>query len=181
MVDTPKGSVEGVEEVKFHIREHFERFFKEPSRSRPVLDFIVFKRLEVDTDVGLERPFTAKEIKYAFWNCDGCKTHGPDDFSFAFFKNHCEILKVDIQKFVEDFHEKAILTKACISSFIKLVSKVLNPQSFPKYRPICLVRSLHKIFSKLLASRLKEVIDSLIYVKQNDFIKNRNILGGFNG
>ncbi|XP_058775087.1 uncharacterized protein LOC131649341 [Vicia villosa] len=117
VVDTPNGQADGVEEVKFHIQEHFERCFKEPCKSRPIPDGIIFKRLEVDADAWLERPFTSEEIKDAVWNCDGCKALGPDG-------------------------------------------------------------SLHKILSKLLAGRLKEVIDSLISVKHNAFIENRNILDG---
>src|SRR4051812_11463917 len=76
------------------------------------------------------------------------------------------------------FDDKAIFTKACTASFIALIPKVLNPQSLAEYRPICLVGSLQKILSKLLAGRLKEVIDILVSTKQSAFIKNRNIMDG---
>ncbi|XP_058757178.1 uncharacterized protein LOC131630416 [Vicia villosa] len=47
-----------------------------------------------------------------------------------------------------------------------------------EYRPICRVGSLHKIISKLLASRLKYVIEELISHKQTYFIRNMNNLDG---
>lgn len=81
-------------------------------------------------------------------------------------------------KFVKDFHLKEVLTKACTSSLISLILKVKNPQSLVEYRLIGLVGTMHKILSKLLAGRLKEVINCLISTKQNAFIKNRSILDG---
>src|SRR3954467_269510 len=47
-----------------------------------------------------------------------------------------------------------------------------------EYRPICLVGSLDKILSKILAGGLKEVVEGLISRKQSAFIRNRNILDG---
>ncbi|XP_058766506.1 uncharacterized protein LOC131640115 [Vicia villosa] len=148
LLETPNGRVEGVSE--------------DSGRSIPVPDSIRFNRLEVDAVVRLEHPFEEGEIKAAVWDCDGCKTHGPNGYSLAFFKNHWELLKEDILNFVADFHSKAILTKSCTSTIITLVPKVMNPKSLSEYRPICLVGSLQKIISKLLVGRLKEVIDSLI-------------------
>lgn len=126
----------------------------------------------------LEHPFAEEEVKVAVCNYDGCKTHRPDGFSLAFLKIHWDLLKEDTLKFVADFNSKVILTRACTSSFITLILEVMNPQSLSEYQPICLVRSLHKILSKLLTGRIKEVIESLNSIKQNAFIKNRNILDG---
>lgn len=83
----------------------------------------------------------------------------------AFFKNHWELLKDGILKFVADFHSRLTLIKACTSYFITLISKVKNPQSLLEYRPICLVGSLQKILSKLLPGRLKDFIGGLVSVK----------------
>lgn len=87
-------------------------------------------------------------------------------------------MKEDVLRMVIDFHDKAILTKACTSSFITLILKVPNPQVLLEYRTICLVGNLYKILSKLLATRLKVVIGKLISIKQSAFIKGRNIMDG---
>lgn len=61
-------------------------------------------------------------------------------------------------------------------SFIVLIPKRDFPESISKYRPIALLNSMLKIFSKVLASRLcpflKEMIDNI----QTGFIAGRNIL-----
>ncbi|XP_058775849.1 uncharacterized protein LOC131650136 [Vicia villosa] len=81
-------------------------------------------------------------------------------------------------KFFSDFHSNPVLTKGSTSSLIILVPKVSSPQSLSEYRRICLVGSLQKILSKVLAKRLKVVVDSLISSKQTTFISGRNILDG---
>ncbi|XP_058750847.1 uncharacterized protein LOC131623866 [Vicia villosa] len=110
----------------------------------------------------LERPFSEEEIKEAVWSCDGNKSAGPDGYSTEFFKQNWELLKGDVFKLVEDFHNKARLTKACTSSFRTLVPKNKCPQSLSEYRHICLVRSLYKVLSKILASRLRSILGKLV-------------------
>lgn len=64
------------------------------------------------------------------------------------------------------------------SSFITLIPKSDNPQKVADFRPISLIGVLQKLFSKLLAARLKRVIGFLISSCQSAFIANRQILDG---
>ncbi|MCI51116.1 transposon TX1 putative protein, partial [Trifolium medium] len=60
--------------------------------------------------------------------------------------------------FLSEFHISAHLPKAFTASFLALIPKKDHPQVLSDYRPICLVSSLYKILSKVLASRLKKVL-----------------------
>ncbi|XP_058766469.1 uncharacterized protein LOC131640079 [Vicia villosa] len=146
--------------------------------SRPILEGLTCSRLEGRDKDGLEILFMEKEVKEAVWSCDENKSSGPNGISLDFFKKNWGVVKEDVMRFVGDFHSKAILTKACTSSFINLIPKLSNPQLLSQYRITCLVSSLYKILSKLLASRLKNVIGKLISVKQSAFIKGISILDG---
>lgn len=79
---------------------------------------------------------------------------------------------------MKDFHKFGTLTKACTTSFITFILKNLNIQSLYEYKPICLIGSLHKIQSKVLAARLKLVIGSLVLENQSTFIPGRYIADG---
>lgn len=46
------------------------------------------------------------------------------------------------------------------------------------FRPISLISCIHKLISKLFATRLKSVIGSLISSSQPAFLSNRQILDG---
>ncbi|XP_058733449.1 uncharacterized protein LOC131605067 [Vicia villosa] len=63
-------------------------------------------------------------------------------------------------------------------SFIALIPKTENPQGLEEYQPICLIGSIYKIISKLLARRLRKVIDKLISKSQTTFVSGRQILDG---
>lgn len=57
-----------------------------------------------------------------------------------------------------------------------LISKVKNTPNMIEFRPVSLLGCLYKIIAKLLAYRLKKVLDSDISTNQSAFLVNRNIL-----
>ncbi|CAL5444250.1 unnamed protein product [Camellia sinensis] len=75
-----------------------------------------------------------------------------------------------------EFHKNSKMVKGINSFFISLVPKKENPVGLADYRPISLVSSLYKIFTKVLSSRLKVVIPQIISENQSLFIGGRNIL-----
>ena len=60
-------------------------------------------------------------------------------------------------------------------TFITLIPKITNPEYVQEYRPISLCNVLYKIFSKVLANRLKKIIPSIIIEHQFVFFKDRLI------
>ncbi|KAJ0554035.1 putative RNA-directed DNA polymerase [Helianthus annuus] len=66
----------------------------------------------------------------------------------------------------------------CGSSFIALIPKVKDPLSLKDYRPISLVGIVNKVISKVLANRLKKVLNSVISSSQSAFLGGRYILDG---
>lgn len=79
------------------------------------------------------------------------------------------------------FHEfflNASLPKVMSSFFLTLVPKIKCPQELGDYRPISLIGWLYKLVAKVLASRLGEVMGSIISRNQSAFIKNKQISDG---
>ena len=70
------------------------------------------------------------------------------------------------------------ISNGCNSSFITLIPKVQDPLNLSDYRPISLIGCYYKIISKILAERMKKVIDKVIGEEQNAFIQGRYILDG---
>ena len=68
-------------------------------------------------------------------------------------------------------------------TFITLISKITNLEQVHEYRRISLCNVLYKIFSKVLANRLKKIMPKIITKHQSTFVKNRlisdNILVAF--
>jgi hypothetical protein len=117
-------------------------------------------------------------VKETVWSCDGNKSPGPDGFNINFFKACWSIVQKDVLDFLREFHETVVLPKAMTASFFTLIPKKDHPQDLFYYRPICLIESLYKILSKLLANRLKKVLGKLISKCQSTFLPQRQILDG---
>ena len=83
------------------------------------------------------------------------------------------------------FHylNSATLLEQLNHTFITLIPKKKNPEFASKFRPISLCNVLYKIFSKVLANRLKKILPNIITENQGAFTKSRlisdNILVAF--
>jgi hypothetical protein len=170
--------IQGVVEVKGFVKNYFEHNFSERWEHRPNLNGLQFQTLSAEDNLMLTRAFSLEEVKEAVWCSDGNKSPGPDGFNFKFLKVCWDIIKNDIMNFLNEFYETAILPKAYTASFLTLIPKKDHPQALADYRPICLITSMYKLLSKLLAGRLKQVLGKIISKVQSAFIPDRQILDG---
>ncbi|GKV22646.1 hypothetical protein SLEP1_g32498 [Rubroshorea leprosula] len=167
-----------VDEIKREIATHFEQAFKEEWQCRPKIEGAEFKMISETQNPFLIAPFTEKEIKLAIWDCDSTKAPGPDGFNFNFIKRNWEVIKKDITEFIQEFHDKGKLVKGSNESFVVLIPKTNNPERIEEYRPISLIGIMYKILSKLLANRLRQVLDGVIGETQMAFIAGRQLPDG---
>ncbi|GKV23016.1 hypothetical protein SLEP1_g32806 [Rubroshorea leprosula] len=139
----------GVAEIREQVAQYFEEMFAEEKWQRPKLDGINFKQISLADNVLLTSPFSEEEIKSAVWDCDSTKSPGPDGFNFKFIKTMWEDIKSDVVGFIQEFHE-----------------------------PISLIGVMYKIVAKLLANRLRKVLDRVIGEQQMAFIEGRQLMDG---
>jgi len=124
----------------------------------------------------LEIPFSADEIRTVVWDCEGKKDPGPDGINFFFIKKAWNIIGGDIIRMMDEFYRTNLLPPGINNSFATLIPKIKGANRLKDFRPISLVGSLYKIISKLLATRVKQVMLEVISDHQNPFIKGRKIL-----
>ena len=62
------------------------------------------------------------------------------------------------------------------ATFLVLIPKKGNVEDIKDYRPISLLGGLYKILAKVLANRLRRVIDKVVSPSQNAFVEGRQIL-----
>lgn len=109
------------------------------------------------------------------WNFAFEKSLGPGSFSLNFFKVCQDLVYSDVLAFGNEFHSKARILKAFLTSFQSLIPKLSNLQSLDHYQRIFLINSLYNFFSKLLALRRKGVMDGLISKNKSAFLVQRHI------
>jgi hypothetical protein len=162
--------------VSNHIVNFYESLFTEPLRWRPRLDNLEFNKLSNSEALSLEEPFEEREVWEVIKSMDGDKAPGPDGFSMAFFQKCWEVIKGDVMAVFSDFHERGKFVKCINSTFIALIPKVHGAKEIKEFRPISLVTGIYKIISKVLANRMRKVMDRVISKPQSAFVKGRQIL-----
>ena len=74
------------------------------------------------------------------------------------------------------FHRHSVFEWSMNASFLTLILKKCNAVNIKDFGPINLVGSVYKLLSKVLANRLRVVLDNLISKTQNSFVEGRQIL-----
>nr|GEV75973.1 RNA-directed DNA polymerase, eukaryota [Tanacetum cinerariifolium] len=126
----------------------------------------------------LEMCISRDEIRLAVWSCRANKSPGPDGFTFEFFKNYWNFVRLDFCEAVEYFFEYRSFPKGCNSSFVALIPKVTDAKLVNDFRPISLIGCVYKVVTKILTNRLDVVIPDLISDTQSAFVAGRQILDG---
>ena len=104
---------------------------------------------------------------------EGDKAPGPDGFTMAFFKKCWSVVEIDVMAFFDHFHRSAEFEQSLNASFLSLIPKKNNALNIKDFRPISLVGSVYKLLSKILANRLRQVMDNLISKSHNSFFGGR--------
>jgi hypothetical protein len=130
--------------------------------------------------LAIEAPFTQEEIKETINSMPLDKAPGPDGFTGLFFKTCWEIIKDDITVAINSmFLLNSQGFERLNSANIILLPKKSDATCVTDFRPINLIHSVAKIFTKLLANRLALILDSLVSKCQSAFIKKRSIQDNF--
>ena len=78
--------------------------------------------------------------------------------------------------FFDNFHRHSVFERSMNALFLTLIPKKCNAVNIKDFRLISLVGSVYKLLSKVLANRLKVVLDDIISETQNSFVGRRQIL-----
>ena len=75
--------------------------------------------------------------------------------------------------FFDHFHRSLEFEWSLNASFLSLIPKKNNAVNIKDFRPISLVCSVYKLLSKVVANKLRWVLDKLILESQNSFVGGR--------
>lgn len=78
----------------------------------------------------LSRMFVEFEIKEAMWECESLKCSRLDDINFKFIIKFWHLMKDDVRRFIDDFHQNGSLLRGCNAFFVTFIPKVEDPQNF---------------------------------------------------
>ena len=79
-------NVEGVQNIRAALYDHFSNHFKAIRTDRPNVEDLNFRKLSFPEAGNLTKPFSLEEVKQVVWDCDSFKSPGPDGINFDFIK-----------------------------------------------------------------------------------------------
>lgn len=164
---------EGIKSVLF---EHFKCLLSTPIPGRVFnLAPSLLPTLSVPEKIDLVKNFTLQEIEAALAATDGSKSPGPDGVNAGVLRSLWPVISADVLNFFLSFYDTHHIPRGYNSSFIVLIPKVPQPKLPSQFRPISLMNSIIKLLTKVLARRLRGVMDSLVGQSQSAFIQGRQI------
>lgn len=125
----------------------------------------------------LIKPVTIEEVYGALMSMKSYKAPGPDGFQPIFFKMFWNEVGEDVWMFVKDAIATGNFDARVAETLLVLIPKGDHPTSFKEFRPITLCNVLYKLMSKVLVSRLRPYLDSIVSPLQSSFIPGRSTKG----
>lgn len=103
------------------------------------------------------------------------KSPGPDGYTALFYKNYWSSVGSDMVKAVQGFFKNVPMHVDFNHTFIALIPKNDRPCCVENFRPISLCNLVYKAISKIIADRLKSLLDKVISPFQFAFVEGRHI------
>jgi hypothetical protein len=154
---------------------YFNHLFKANSTiHEPILSLISPKITPLDNEQ-LVAPITREELRAALFDMHPDKAPGPDGFNPAFYQHFWDRYGDDIFVAAKDWLDRGYFPSSLNETNVWLIPKCEHPSSIKDMRPISLCNVLYKMVSKLLANRLKQVLENCVSEEQSAFIEGRSI------
>lgn len=103
------------------------------------------------------------------------KSPGLDGLNPGFYQAYWDIIGWEVTNMCNQFLDSSTLQHPLNITNLVLIPKISNPQKMSDLRPIALCNVLYKILTKILATRLKSILSSIISDNQSAFVKGRSI------
>ncbi len=154
------------ERIKTIFAENFERTFNaefaENEENFTTINYLNKTLNSNETDF-LTSPISENELKQTLRSCSKKKSPGIDGLTYEFYIKNFDLIKHDLLSLLNRFLENpSEIPENFADGVITLIPKLNAPKTVNDFRPISLLNTDYKIFSKILANRLKDSIQKLI-------------------
>lgn len=130
--------------------------------------------IPAETLTDLSRPLTPDEIISTIKSLPNKKSPGLDGFANEFYKLFAERLLNLLSQIFNETAMKGNFPEEMLQATIVTIPKQGKDPDIPtNYRPISLLNSDTKIYERLLARRLSNIVPTLVHPDQVGFVKGR--------
>jgi len=158
------------------VKDYFSNLFTSES---PIIDDGVLsdvsRRVTPAMNTLLNAPFSREEVQKALFSIGDLKAPGQDGLHAIFYKRFWNMLGDDLVVQVLGAVNSATIPSGWNDTMIVMIPKVENPDKVAQFRPISLCNVVYKVISKMLANRMKGILEEIISDHQSAFVPGRLI------
>jgi hypothetical protein len=168
--------VEEEEAMQQVATNYFSKLFTSSTGSRmnELLEQIE-RRVTKQMNEMLCKEFTLKEVIEVLESISDRKAPGLDGMHSVFYKKFWDIVGEKVTEEVMSVLNGGPMPKDWNETCIVLIPKVQEPENMKDLRPISLCDVVYKLVSKILANRLKLILEEIISPNQSAFIPGQLI------
>ncbi|KAL5808282.1 hypothetical protein ACOSQ3_028973 [Xanthoceras sorbifolium] len=131
----------------------------------------------------LNAKFTAEDVQVALKSLAPLKAPGPDGLPAIFYQRFWDIVGKKVTDYVLAVLNERASMEGIGEGLVVLIPKVKMPVRVKEFRPISLCNVTYKLINKMLAIRLRGILDRIISPSQSAFVPGRlitdNVIVGF--
>lgn len=166
------GMIQGISVLIKYYTYLFSSSYKEPySASLDHIPYVITDKM----NLALTGTFSEAEVSLALKQMAYLKALGPDGIPPLFYQHFWGVVDYDVTSSLLSWLNSGTLPHPINHTFITLIPKTKNPEHVQEYCPISLCNVLYKIFSKVLANKLKKILPTIITKHQFAFVKDKLI------
>lgn len=117
----------------------------------------------------MEAPITEEEMKKALLEEAPGKSPRPDGFTLFYYKKYKEILVPKLCQYMNGLGVDYEISREGLMASITVILKEGKEETCSSYRPISLLNADIKLYAKVLAGRLKGLMNTLVNPDQVGF------------
>ena len=144
------------------LADHFRAFYRRGPPNRWKWTPTTVPTINPAQQQLLIRRFSNEEIKAAVWGLNSEGAPGPDGIPVFFYKECWDVVRSELLSVMEDFHADRCQMENLNKVYLILLPKTAGAESIGDFWPISSSNSIYLIIAKVLANRLREVLDGLI-------------------
>nr|DAD18446.1 TPA_asm: hypothetical protein HUJ06_019909 [Nelumbo nucifera] len=116
------------------------------------------------------------EIQQTLFSMNPLKAIGPDGLHALFFQNGWNVVGVDFCHFIRTLFVEPSRIASISDTWIALILKKGKVETTSDFHPTGLSNITYKVMAKLIANRLKPLLQKIISPLQNAFLPGRQII-----
>jgi hypothetical protein len=172
--------VDEPDQILHEIKTQYEQLFQSDGASETAFNFFVenctIPSLNETDKALLESPITVEEVKDAIQATHGGKTPGYDGIPIEMYWLFCDTISVFLCRLFNYFLDCGYMHDTAYMGIISLLYKGKGERFLREnWRPLTMLNLDYKIFTKILARRLRKVMSTIVHPDQTCSVPGRKI------